>query len=138
MRYEILFEKNGWNAPTEEEKQTLVLQAQVNHLKKNSSGSSKNGNKNNSKNNNNKDENGANSKSQWMTQEPAKDRLTKPREWKNELWYWCGKKTGGKCEKYCKHKPSACGGRSYYYKKRRTENQEKPENKAEIPKRSPT
>ena len=112
MRYEILFEKNEWNAPTEEEKQILALQAQVNYLKKKSSGNSKNGNKNNSKNNNNKDENGTNFKPQWMTQEPAKDKLTTPREWKHELWYCCGKKTGGKYEKYRKHKSSECGGRS--------------------------
>lgn len=124
MRYDILVEKKAWNAPTEEEKQILALQTQVNNLKKSNGNQQKgkNGNKTNRGNNTNGD--ARPTKPQWMSQEPAQDQLTKPRKWMNELWYWCGKKTGGKCEKYRKHQPSQCGGRSYFYKKRQAENQE--------------
>ena len=113
MRFDILTEKKEWNAPTEEEKQILALQAQVNNLKK-GKGRKNNGNKNNfNRKSNNGEENEQPTKPLWMTQEPSKDQLTKPKTWMNELWYWCGKKTGGKCEKYRKHQPSQCGGRSY-------------------------
>ena len=135
MRYDILVEKKEWNAPTEEEKQILALQAQVNNIKKNTGGNSKNNrNKNNNKNNN-KDGNDTSTRPQWLTQEPDKDKLTKPREWMNKLWYWCGQKTGGKREKCRQHKPSECEGRSYYYKKRKAENQDAPKNKPEVPKK---
>ena len=137
MRYDILFEKKEWNAPTEEEKQILALQAQVNNLKKGKGNQKgKNGNRNNNGNNSNGD--AKISKPQWMSQEPAKDQLTKPKTWMNELWYWCGKKTGGKCEKFRKHKPSECGGRSYFYKKRQAGNQESNQDKREIPRKPPT
>ena len=139
IRYDILVEKKEWNAPTEEEKQILALQAQVNNIKKNTGGNSKNNrNKNNNKNNN-KDGNDTSTRPQWLTQEPGKDKLTKPREWMNKLWYWCGQKTGGKCEKYRQHKPSECEERYYYYyKKRKAENQDAPKNKPEVPKKAPT
>ena len=33
-------------------------------------------------------------------------------EFKGHTWYWCGKETGGKCEKWRAHKPSECKGLS--------------------------
>ncbi len=28
--------------------------------------------------------------------------------YKGHMWYWCGKETGGKCEKWRAHKPKEC------------------------------
>ena len=39
----------------------------------------------------------------WFTKEPEDP--TKPIEWNNKQWYWCGKKTGRKCERCVQHKP---------------------------------
>jgi hypothetical protein len=30
--------------------------------------------------------------------------------YKGHKWYWCGKETGGKCEKWRAHKPKECRG----------------------------
>ena len=48
----------------------------------------------------------------WMKVEPSPDKLFEPREWNGKLWYFCSKKTGGKCDPGCyrRHKPEQCEG----------------------------
>eukprot|EP00980_Cylindrotheca_fusiformis_P001364 scaffold341_cov67-Cylindrotheca_fusiformis.AAC.3 len=47
----------------------------------------------------------------WMFEEPSADKLKEPRSWNGTQWYWCSKKTGGKCSgQYRAHKPSQCKG----------------------------
>ena len=50
----------------------------------------------------------------WMSVEPPPDKLKEPRTHNNKPWYWCSKKTGGKCDpgRYRRHKPSECKGRA--------------------------
>ena len=136
LKFNIIAERKEWNAPTEEEKQILALKAEVSNLKKGKGkpNNHKNGNRNQNNNSNNEEKN---RKPQWMFQEPAKDQLHTPRKWMNDFWNWCGKKTGGKCEKYRKHEPSQCGGKSYFHNKRKAETP-KNEEKTGILKKPPT
>ena len=39
-----------------------------------------------------------------------KQREKKDDKFKGHTWYWCGKDTGGKCEKWRAHKPKECKG----------------------------
>ena len=50
----------------------------------------------------------------WMFKEPPADKLKEPREYNGKPWYYCSKKTGGRCEpgQYRRHKPSDCKGQA--------------------------
>ena len=45
-----------------------------------------------------------------MYSEPEASELTKHKMWRKFKWWWCGTKTGGKCEEYRRHKPQNCKG----------------------------
>jgi hypothetical protein len=44
---------------------------------------------------------------------------------KGHMWYWCGKATGGKCEKWRAHKPKECKGITTTGNKREAEGERK-------------
>ena len=67
-------------------------------------------NKNKFKNNQDKNKDLQKGKPEWIYVEPEASELTKPKKWNNSTWWWCGTKTGGKCEQYRCHKPKQCKG----------------------------
>ena len=44
------------------------------------------------------------------TWDPPKSGEKKTREYKGHKWHWCGKDTGGKCEKWRAHEAKECKG----------------------------
>ena len=106
IKYGIIKEKGLWNAPTREEQQILAMKAEVNNLKKNKD--KKRGPKN--AQNPTKQNNPQKGKPDWMYHEPNDSELTKPKFWRKFQWWWCGHKTGGKCEEFRRHKPDSCKG----------------------------
>jgi hypothetical protein len=54
--------------------------------------------------------------------------------YKGHMWYWCGKETGGKCEKWRAHKPKECKGLSDTGTKREGD-QNKNDNKKHLAKK---
>ena len=105
-RYDVIREKGLWNALSPEQKEILALKAQVNGL-------SKKQQSNHQENKQNKDRDNTRRKPKlpkWIFQEPPKDTLQKPKTWKDFQWFWCGKSTGGKCERYRQHQGSECKG----------------------------
>lgn len=109
-KYDTMVEKGTWNAPTAEEK-IVALEAKFKSTmkslsKKSTHESSKKksfnaGDKQGSKKNN------ADHPKKWKA--PKKEDK-KEVEFKGHTWYWCGKDTGGKCEKWRAHKPKECKG----------------------------
>jgi hypothetical protein len=52
----------------------------------------------------------------WVFEEPSADKLLKPKMWGDKMWYYCSKKTGGKCAgQYCRHKPLECEGKAHVF-----------------------
>lgn len=110
-KYDTMVEKGTWNAPTAEEKivaleakfkstiKTLGKKASFDSSKKKStkSGGDKQGSKT---------KDGDHPK-KWKA--PANGEK-KEVEFKGHTWHWCGKDTGGKCEKWRAHKPKECKG----------------------------
>ena len=84
------------------------MKAEINDIKK--SKDKKRGSKNGNKNNKNKDSNPQKGKPDWMYQEPNQSELTKPKFWRKFKWWWCGNKTGDKCEEHRHHKSQSCKG----------------------------
>jgi hypothetical protein len=112
-----MVEKGTWNAPTAEEK-IVALEAKFKSTMKTLNkkvsfdGSSK---KKGAKSGANKS--GSKKKGQKDEDHPKKWKAPKSSdkkevEFKGHTWYWCGKETGGKCEKWRAHKPSECKGLS--------------------------
>ena len=115
-KYDTMVEKGIWNAPTAEEK-IVALEAKLESTVKNLSkkvsaelGKKKEGKKTS------KNEKGKGKKSDSKSEDhpkkwPApKAGDKKEVEFKGHTWYWCGKDTGGKCEKWRAHKPKECKG----------------------------
>ena len=129
-KYKTLVEKGTWDAPSAEEEKIIALQAQVESLQKkmNKAGNSKD---TSSKTGKEKGK-GTPKKPDWMYQEPPEDKLKEPRNWNGKPWYWCSKKTGGKCTPgaYRRHKPSECKGIAAG-SKRKTAGESKDKNTAE-------
>ena len=107
VKYGIIKEKGLWNAPTKEEQQILAMKAEIHSMKKAKEGKL---NRNKNKNNQNKNDNPQKGKPDWMYSEPEASELTKHKMWRKFKWWWCGTKTGGKCEEYRRHKPQNCKG----------------------------
>ena len=110
-KYDTMIEKGTWNAPTAEEK-IVALEAKFKSTikslgKKVSFDKSKKsakpvGNKHSSKKNDDDDH-----PKKWKA---PKQGDKKEAEFNGYTWYWCGKDTGGKCEKWRAHKPKECKG----------------------------
>ena len=49
-------------------------------------------------------------KPDWMSKEPEKSEVFKPRQWEGYTWWWCGKSTNGYCEKFRQHRGKDCKG----------------------------
>jgi len=110
-KFDTMVEKGTWNAPTAEEK-IVALEAKFNSTMKSL----------------NKKVTFDNSKKQVAKKKADKPSSKKkegdhPKKWKapkqgdkkevefkGHTWYWCGKDTGGKCEKWRAHKPKECKG----------------------------
>jgi hypothetical protein len=119
-KFDTLVENGKWNAPTAEEK-IVALEAKLTSTIKNfdkkvkfefNKGKSKGQNK--SKGEGKVERKGTKSKGRsedhpkmWA---PPKSGEKKTREYKGHQWHWCGKDTGGKCEKWRAHSPDECKG----------------------------
>ena len=113
-KYKTLVQKGRWNSPDVNEQKILALQTELRKLKKNGKGGGKNSGKIG------KSDNSNNKKPGWFDKRPNGD-ITKPREWKGKMWYYCHKDTGGKCDgKHRMHKPSECKGKAYSFKQNGT------------------
>ena len=111
-KYKTLVQKGRWNAPDANEQKILALQTELRKLKKNKRGDKKKGSTKDEKSSNPN-----NKKPSWFDKRPKGD-ITKPREWKGKMWYYCHPDTGGKCDgKHRVHKPSNCQGTAYSFKK---------------------
>ena len=111
--------RDEWEQPTQHQKEVLALQAEVLHLKKQSSknnadkakgkdGVHKKGTKAKLENTKQKPE-----RPGWLKDhtKPKQESLTKYRTWNGTKWYWCDDATGGKCGgKWRTHKPADCKG----------------------------
>jgi hypothetical protein len=111
-KYDTMVEKGTWNAPTAEEK-IVALEAKFNSTMKSlnkkvtfDSSKKKQGSKSGGDKLNSKKKEGDHPK-KWKA---PKQGEKKEVEFKGHTWYWCGKDTGGKCEKWRAHKPKECKG----------------------------
>ncbi len=111
-KYDTMVEKGTWNAPTAEEK-IVALEAKFNSTMKSlnkkvtfESSKKKQGSKSGGDKLNSKKKEGDHPK-KWKAPKQGKKKEV---EFKGHTWYWCGKDTGGKCEKWRAHKPKECKG----------------------------
>ena len=110
-KYDTMVEKGTWNAPTAEEK-IVALEAKFKSTMKSlnkkvtfesskkkaaKSGGDKQGSK----------KNDADHPKKWTAPKHGDKQEV---EFKGHIWHWCGKDTGGKCEKWRAHKPKECKG----------------------------
>jgi hypothetical protein len=104
-------EKGTWNAPTAEEK-IIALEARFNKtfktLKKTSNERKKGAHKHNESNFKNKKVKPQPKHPKLWDRPKAGDCME--RKYRERTWYWCGKLTGGKCEKWRAHSPKDCKG----------------------------
>ena len=132
-KYQLLKEKNEWDAPSVEEEKILALQAQIHKLQKkgrpNKGKNQRNTGRNDTRRSTGERGNGKwDPKPSWMLKRPKQDELQKPKTWNGKQWWYCSHETGGKCEPgtYRRHKPKDCKGNAV---KRRNQNPEKEEEK---------
>ena len=107
-KFDTMVEKGTWNAPTKEEKIVALeakldmgmksLKKELKSKKGGTQGAAKSGYKK-------KDEGKGDHPKNWK---PPKSSDKKEISYKGHTWYWCGKDTGGKCEKWRAHKPREC------------------------------
>jgi hypothetical protein len=114
-KYNIMVEKETWNAPTAEEK-IVALEAKLESTVKNinkkvsfelgkKAATKKGGASDKGKRKETKSKGG-----HPKTWPPPKGDDKREGKYKDHTWYWCGKDTGGKCEKWRAHKPKECMG----------------------------
>lgn len=117
QKFRTLKGKEIWEAPSPEEEKLIALEARLGELRKKfgqakgkAKDSEKGGGKDNKPKAGKKFE--RKEKPAWMHQEPKSEELSKPRTWNRKEWWWCGHKTGGKCDppQYRVHKPNECKG----------------------------
>jgi hypothetical protein len=110
-KFNTMDEKGTWNAPTTEEK-IVALEANLNSTMKllNKKVTFKNSKKKVAKT-------GSTSQVQRKKESDHPKKWKVPKqgdkkevEFKGHTWYWFGKDTGGKCEKWRAHKPKECQG----------------------------
>ena len=110
-KFDTMVEKGTWNAPTAEEK-IVALEAKFNSTMKSLNkkvtfdNSKKQVAKKGADKPSSKKKEGDHPK-KWKA---PKQGDKKEVEFKGHTWYWCGKDTGGKCEKWRAHKPKECKG----------------------------
>jgi len=110
-KFDTMVEKGTWNAPTAEEK-IVALEAKFNSTMKSLNkkvtfdNSKKKVAKTGADKPSSKKKEGDHPK-KWKA---PKQGDKKEVEFKGHTWYWCGKDTGGKCEKWRAHKPKECKG----------------------------
>ena len=118
-KYDSMVEKGTWNAPTAEEK-IVALEAKLTSTQANVKNLNKKvvsfelGKKGKAggkavkadQKKKGKDNDGDHPK----TWDPPKAGEKKVKDYKGHKWYWCGKDTGGKCEKWRAHEPKECKG----------------------------
>ena len=124
-RYELLKDKVLWNKPSEDQKQLLLMQAQLENLKQSNprTGKRKRGNNNDGppRDNNRQDNDRGRYKGRkWIAPPEWKENNTRPTDintrnwWLGRWWYFCCKESGGQClGKWVCHEPSKCLGRTY-------------------------
>ncbi len=116
-KFDTMKEKGIWNAPTAEEK-IIALEAKFDSTvkslnKKVSFERNKKGGSGGKKHSDKGGKNDGDSKKdddhprKWHSPKQG-DKLEA--SFKGHTWYWCGKDTGGKCEKWRAHKPKKCKG----------------------------
>ena len=117
-KFDTMKEKGIWNAPTAEEK-IIALEAKfdstvkslnkkVSFERKKGSGSGKN--KTTEKSGGKKDGESKKDGDHPKKWQAPKSGDKKEAMYEGHMWYWCGKETGGKCEKWRAHKPKECKG----------------------------
>ena len=110
-KFDTMVEKGTWNAPTAEEK-IVALEAKFNSTMKSLNkkvtfdNSKKQVAKKGADKPSSKKKEGDHPK-KWKA---PKQGDKKEVEFKGHTWYWCGKDTGGKCEKWRAHKPKESKG----------------------------
>ena len=122
QKYDLLRDKGVWNAPTPEEEKIIALTAQVNKMSEKLKAK---GPKKEKSGGRNDDDSKLKPKPEWFEKEPEDP--WKPITWNNKQWHWCGKKTGGKCESFVRHKPERCRG-----KRRRNRDGKERQKKAKV------
>jgi hypothetical protein len=119
-KYDIMVERGTWNSPTNEEK-FVALEAKLTknfkelkkqtfnspNIKSNIKSSNLSKSKHKKPTQKAKDSGDTSHPSSWAT---PKDGDKKSADYKGRTWYWCGKDTGGKCEKWRAHDPKTCQG----------------------------
>jgi type II secretory pathway pseudopilin PulG len=95
-----------WEEPSEEMKQIYALEAKLRKALKDKKG------KSTGKEKSPKQSPTKPAKPEWLAKNtpPKEGGMNKPREWGGRTWWYCDKKTGGKCPGMwrCSHKPSEC------------------------------
>jgi hypothetical protein len=113
-KYDLMVEKGTWNTPTAEEKIVALeakLETTVKNLNKKVSfelGKKTGEKKTVDKSKKKKGSSKLTGHPKTWSQPKQGDK--KEAEYKGYAWYWCGKDTGGKCEKWRAHKPKECKG----------------------------
>ena len=130
-KYDTMVEKGIWNAPTAEEKivaleakltstmKTLNKKVSFEMNKKKGTGKGANSTRKGQSKSADKDEDHP------KHRKPPKPGDKKEITYKGHTWHWCGKETGGKCEKWRAHKPDECQGGAPFAAKRGAERDSK-------------
>ena len=119
-KFDTLKENGKWNAPTAAE-QIVALEAKLTSTIKNIDKKvkfelNKGRNKGQNKSKGDAKDGRKGNKSKGKTDDhpktwaPPKSGDKKIKEYKGHQWHWCGKDTGGKCEKWRAHDPGECKG----------------------------
>ena len=109
--YKTRLTRNEWEQPTEQQKEVLALQTQVESLKKQQNRAKKTATDGKRQGN---QENGSSSKPprpNWLRNNvpPKEGSERRFRTWNNAKWWWCGPETGGNCGGgWRTHQPSEC------------------------------
>lgn len=111
-KYKQLVREGRWSTKDAQTEKVLVLETQVKKLTKQNqelANKIKKKRPSNGGGNQNSDPNKKSKRGKIdLTKEPTDPK--KPVTIGGKKWYWCGKSTGGKCERLRKHKPETCQG----------------------------
>ena len=113
-KYDAMVEKGIWNAPTAEEK-IVALEAKLTSTIKNINkkvkfelgGNKKGAGKSKGEGKKEGSKTTGDHPKSWAAPKPGEK---KKKEFKGHDWHWCGKDTGGHCEKWRAHDPKECKG----------------------------
>ncbi len=115
-RYKVLKEKGRWNAPTDEQKKILALEAKLDKMSKSKASGNKPPEKkekptNEGSKTNNKKAQPNREKPQWMSV-PPKEGEPKTKEIDGKVYHWCPKH-----DAWTRHTPQECKGKGYKIQK---------------------